>query len=139
MPDIFVPADTSNYSDYYRNLVRRGLLTSFALEFSDRNRKEINSRFKSFEEFRKNFRFNEADISALIKKAEDSDVKFNEAGFKLSREEILMVLKGYVAANIWKTNEFYMIINEDDPVLANAVRILSDKSEYERILGYNIK
>ena len=50
-----------------------------------------------------------------------------------------MVLKGYVAANIWKTNEFYMVINEDDAVLANALRILNDKSEYERILGYHTR
>ncbi len=139
MPDIFVPADTSNYSDYYRSLVRRGLLTSYALEYSDRSRKEITSRYRNFEEFRKNFRFTDAEISALIRKAEESGVKFDEAGFRISRDEILMVLKGYVAANIWKTNEFYMVINEDDTVLANALRILNDKSEYERILGYHTR
>ncbi len=41
MPDIFVPADTSNYSDYYRSLVRRGIVNSFTLEYSDKNRKRL--------------------------------------------------------------------------------------------------
>jgi carboxyl-terminal processing protease len=36
MPDLFVPADTSNYSDYFRSLSRRGVLGSFTLEYSDK-------------------------------------------------------------------------------------------------------
>lgn len=136
MPDLFVPADTSNYSDYYRTLVRRGLLTSFALEFSDKNRQVLLSKYRAPDSFKNEFSFSPEDIAAFIKKAEDSGVKYNEEQFKVSRNELLMVLKGYVAANIWQTNEFYRIINEDDEVVKNALRIVSDKTAYEKILGY---
>jgi len=36
MPDIFIPADTSNYSEYYSLMVRRGILSSYVLEYADK-------------------------------------------------------------------------------------------------------
>ncbi|UCH15205.1 MAG: S41 family peptidase, partial [Bacteroidales bacterium] len=38
MPDFFVPIDTSFYSDYYRDLMRRGILNRFTLKYIDNNR-----------------------------------------------------------------------------------------------------
>lgn len=137
MPDVFVPADTMGYSDYYRSLVRKGVLSSWSLEFSDKNRKQIASKYKTFNEFRSDFNFSDEDMDDLKNKAEKAGVKFDENGFKISRNEILTVLKGYIAANIWKTNEFYMIINEGDPVIESALRIISDRQQYEKVLGFS--
>jgi carboxyl-terminal processing protease len=137
MPDVFVPADTMGYSDYYRSLVRKGVLSSWSLEFSDKNRKQIASKYKTFNEFRSDFNFSDEDMDDLKNKAEKAGVKFDDNGFKISRNEILTVLKGYIAANIWKTNEFYMIINEGDPVIESALRIISDRQQYEKALGFS--
>jgi len=136
MPDLFVPADTSNYSDYYRSLIRRGILNSYALEYSDKNRQQIKLNYKVFDDFKNSFSFSDKEIAELIKKAEDSGIKFNESQFKISKGELLNVLKGYVAANIWQLNEFYRIINEDDPTIKGALSVISDKSAYDKILGY---
>ncbi len=136
MPDLFVPADTSNYTDYYRNILRKGLFNSFSLEYSDKNRKSITSQFRSFEGYKNGFSFSQDDIAAFIKKAEESGVKYDDSQFKISRDEMLKVLKGLIAANIWQTNYYYRIINEDDVVIGNALRILSDKTAYNKMLGY---
>jgi carboxyl-terminal processing protease len=136
MPDIFVPADTTGYSDYYRNLVRRGVLSSFSLEYSDKYRKLITAKYKKFSDFKAGFSFSDEEIADLTAKAEKAGVKFNEEQFNISKKEILTLLKGYIAANIWKTNEFYMTVNDGDPVIENALRIISDKQAYDRILGY---
>jgi len=114
MPDLFVPADTAYYSDYYRNLVRKGLLNSFALEFYDKNRERLTSEYKSFDDYKKKFSFTPGEVASLIKKAEDSGVKYNDAQFNVSQTEILSVLKALVASNRWKSNAYYQIINEND-------------------------
>jgi carboxyl-terminal processing protease len=57
MPDVFVSADTSNYSDYYRDVVANGILNRFTLEYGDRNRAKLTSTYKTFDEFSKGFRF----------------------------------------------------------------------------------
>jgi len=136
MPDIFVPADTSNYSDYSRGLARRGILTSFAIDYCDKIRNNLKSEYKLFEDFKDRFEFSPEDIKALIKNGEDAGVKYNENQFKISQNEILMILKGLVASNLWQINEYYRILNEDDMVIEKAMKIISDKSTYNKILGY---
>jgi hypothetical protein len=45
-----------------------------------------------------------------------------------------LVLKALVANSIWRSNEYYMIVNENDPAIDAALRILSDKDGYNSIL-----
>ena len=35
-----------------------------------------------------------------------------------------------------ETNEYFMILNEDDIVIEKAMTIINNKAEYDRILGY---
>lgn len=136
MPDLFVSADTSGYSLYYRNLVRRGIINSFALEYYDRNREKLNSEFKNFDHFEKKFEFSPEEVTNLTDKAEKEGIKYNEQQFKTSKNQILTVLKALIASNIWQTNEYYRILNKDDTVIAKALNAITGKSEYQRILGY---
>ena len=136
MPDLFVAADTSGYSVYYRNLVRRGIINSFALEYFDKNRNRLKTEYEDFEYFDKVFGFSPDEIKAFIEKGEREGVKFNELQFEISRDEILTVLKALIASNIWHTNEYFRILNKTDVVIKKAVSAVSDNSEYRRILGY---
>jgi carboxyl-terminal processing protease len=136
MPDVFVAVDTSNYSDYYRTLVRRGIFNSYMLEYADKNRTNITSDYKTFEDFKNKFEFSSGDIKSFIKKGEDSGVKYVEDQYKKSESEILLVLKALLANNIWQTNEYFRIINEEDNVITEALKVISDKSAYNKILGY---
>lgn len=135
MPDVFVAVDTSNYSDYYRTLVRRGIFNSFMLEYADKNRSVFTSRFRTFDEFKDKFKFSEEDIASLIKKGEDAGVKFVQDQYKKSESEILLVLKALLANNIWQTNEYFRIINDKDNVIAEALKVISSKERYNKILG----
>ncbi len=47
-PDIFIPIDTTYYSDYYRDLIRTSTLTNFMIAYTDRNRKDLTRRYKTF-------------------------------------------------------------------------------------------
>ncbi len=136
MPDIFVAADTAHYSDYYRNLVRKGIMNLFVLEYADKNRARINDEFRSFEDFKARFQFTPEEVQSFIDKGEKEGVKYNEDQFRISESEMLMVLKALVANNIWQTNEYYRIINEEDNVIRRALEIISNRDTYNSILGY---
>jgi len=136
MPDVFVSEDTTYYSEYYANLIRRSIFNSFALEYSDKNRDKIMKEYKDFEDFKKKFTFSDEDIRWFIKMGEDAGVKFNENQFRISRDHILKVLKALVANNYWQTTEYFRIYNEGDKVIEKALILLSNPGEYRKILGY---
>ena len=48
MPDYFVPMDTSSYSDYYRELISRGIFNRFVLQYVDDHRNEFLSEISRF-------------------------------------------------------------------------------------------
>jgi carboxyl-terminal processing protease len=136
MPDVFVPADTTGYSDYYRSLVRKTVFGSFVVEYVDRNRAGLNAEYKTFDDFMNRFELSPGDIESFIRKGEESGVKYNESQFKTSGREIRLLLKAMVASNIWQTNEYFRIINVNDILVRKALEIITDESAYDRILGY---
>jgi carboxyl-terminal processing protease len=135
MPDVFVSVDTSYNSPYINKLSAKNILTSFTLEYYDKNRSTLNSQYKTFDDFKKKFEFSSDDIKSFIAKGETEGVKFNEEQFNKSKDEILLILKGFVASNMWKSSEFYQIVNENDKVIDKAQKVISDKKSYNTILG----
>ncbi len=136
MPDVFVSVDTTYNSPYFNKLIAKNVLNTFTLEYCDKNRTEFNSRYKLFDDFRKNFQFSPDDIKSFIAKGEAEGVKYDDKEYNKSKYEILLVLKGLVAANMWQTNEYFQIVNQDDKVIAKALSVISDKKNYDFILGY---
>ncbi len=135
-PDIFIPIDTTYYSDYYRDLIRTSTLTNFMIAYTDRNRKDLTRRYKTFERFSKEFTFDDETIKALVAAGEKNKVKFDQAQFDISAPEMKKVMKGLVARDLWDMNEYYMVVNEDDYAIMRALSILNDQSLYERLLGF---
>ena len=136
MPDVFVAVDTSYNSEYFRKLAGKNMLNTFALEYFDRNRATIASQYKTFDDFNKNFSFSPDDIKVFIAKGEAEGIPYDEAQFNISKDEILMILKGLIASNIWQISEYYQIINQNDKVIEKALQVISDSKSYNTILGY---
>jgi len=136
VPDVFVGVDTSYNSAYFRKLAGKNIFNSFALDYFDKNRNSITARFKTFDDFFRNFRFSDDDIKAFIAKGEAEGVNYDEAQFNTSKEEMLLILKGLVASNMWHISSYYQIINQNDKVIDRAVGLISDKDKYNAILGF---
>lgn len=134
MPDVFVSADTSYNSPYFNKLFQKNVLVSFTLEYFDRNRTILTSQYKSFNDFKAKFKFSDEDVKTFIAKGESEGIKYNEEQFNKSKEEMLLIMKGYIASNIWQTNELYQIVNQSDNVIDKALILISDKNAYNSIL-----
>ncbi|MDM8003363.1 MAG: S41 family peptidase [Bacteroidota bacterium] len=135
-PDIFIPIDTSYYSDYYRDLIRTSALTNFMLSYTDMNRKQFTRRYKTFDSFNREFQIDAAAIDGLKAAGEKSGVKFDQAQFDVSVPEIKRVMKALVARDLWDMSEYFTVVNEDDLALKRALDVLNDQAMYETLLGY---
>ena len=123
MPDYFVPIDTSHYSVYYRDLVRKGILNKFVLSFIDQNRAKLKSSFPDFASYKSNFNTDTV-FTKLITYAETDGLKPNQDDINKSKSEITMLLKAYIARDLWDSNEFCQIVNEDNAMLKQALQVI---------------
>ncbi len=125
MPDYFIPADTTYYSDYYANLLRKGILTDFMNDYSDANRLKLKNEYTSFDKFNKNFRVDDALISKLVDFAKSKKIEPNPKELETSGKELSVYMKAMVARTIFGQEGFYKILNSgDDPVFKKALELV---------------
>ena len=131
MPDVFVPIDTASITDYYRDLIQEGHLTSFTLEYVDKNREKLLEKYPTFADFNASFKTDKTLMDEFFKhvEKEDKELKFNEEQYKISEDLLKLRMKAVLAQDIWGYNEFYQIYNESNEILQRAVQVL-EKNEY---------
>ena len=130
MPDVFIPIDTTGNTGYFNNLLRKGVITSFTLDYVDRNRDKMNRMYSSFNEFRDQFKINNSMLENLLVAAEDEKIEKNETEFKQSKEQIKIILKALIARDIWDMSEYYEIVNEKNKEFNKAISILKNEETF---------
>jgi carboxyl-terminal processing protease len=110
---------------YYSKLVRMGLLYQFVLRYMDENRAALQKQYKKFADFDRKFEVDEALFEALLSYAEKQKLPRNNDDIALSAPEMKLLLKAYIARNLWNTNEYFEIVNRRDKVFQKALEILS--------------
>lgn len=125
-PDIFVPIDTTRNSDYFSNLLRKGITNSFVLAHVDKKRKNLESQFPNKDEFISNFELSEDLLKDFIAYAEEEGVEFDEEGYSTSSFGIHTRLKALIARNLFDYSAFFEVINILNPSYNRAVQVLKD-------------
>jgi carboxyl-terminal processing protease len=126
MPDIFVPLDTTNSSDYFSDLLRKGLTNTFALTYVDANRADLIKKYKTVDEFAPGFAVDEALMSKFLAFAEEEEVPFDEEGFNTSKFALETRIKALIARNLWDYSAFFQIVNVLTPAYMRAIEVLND-------------
>ncbi len=129
MPDAFVPIDTTQSSAYFGQLVRKGILNTFALNHVDQHRTELMQKYPGVEVFRTSFVVDPALLSALEAQAKSEDVQPDPAGMARSKDLIALRLKALIARDLWDTSAYWQVINAENPVdrsFQRALEVLQD-------------
>jgi len=137
MPDVFVPIDTSMYSEYFGLVNRKGLFNDFTLNYMDSHREEFAKKYPNISEFKKNFDAEKELFSEFIAYAEKNDIEPNDEQIKTSKPIMINRLKALVARNIWGTSAFYQIANEFNNSYLKAIEELNNDTFKKEKLVYN--
>lgn len=121
IPDIFVAVDTSYVSDYYNDLLRKGVLNSFTLSYVDKNRKSLKKLYPDFKKFNETFKVDDKLMEEFKTYAKAEGVEFDEKGYTISKDHLHLRLKAGIAQNIWDYPMFFQIMNELNPAYLEAL------------------
>ncbi|GAA5028753.1 peptidase S41 [Marivirga lumbricoides] len=126
MPDYFVALDTAANSDYLNKLFYSNSLRQYTFSYHERNKKMLENMGK--EDYISNFEVTDTMLSDLMKLAESNDVKFDSAQFEKSKKLIKIYTKAYIARNVWNNEGFYPIINQQNEIFKEALKLF-DRAE----------
>ena len=134
MPDVFIPIDTTKYTDYHRKLVARGVMNKTSIQHIENNREELKKLYPAFELYKEKYTVEDDFLAKLIENGEKEEISYNEEQMEQSKQLIKLQLKALIARDIWDTNEYYRIMDEENESIKRAVEIFEKEGEYERIL-----
>ena len=117
MPDIFVPADTTQNTYLLQQLSDQQLFTAYTI---DKLLPELN-KFDSAEGFIKQYNVNNDELDKFILYASQTIKEINSQELLISKSAIKSMIKASAARFKWGDNAYYEAINTDDNTLAKAV------------------
>lgn len=134
LPDVFVPADTSYYSPYYRDLVAKGSLNRYVLDYVDHHRKALLKKYPSEDTFTKGFEPDEGMEKGLIAAGKKDSVEFVEKDWQRSLPVLKAMMKGLIERDLYDNGSYTRAVNHFNPIYQEAVRLVNNEEEYESLL-----
>lgn len=122
MPDVFVPFDTLGTSDYYYKINRKGLEYQFAFEYTDQNRRQL----ETFTDIKllKAYLDKQNMLQQFIKFASKKGIDENKKDISVSGFIIETQVKALIARNILDNDGFFPIIQDVDATLLKAYDLI---------------
>ncbi len=124
MPDIFVPADTTDVTPYFVEVTGRSILYRYTIEYSDKHRDKL-SAVKTKEDLQRMLDGDKRLVEDFIAYASSKGVKPKWGDIKRSRHLIEAQLRAYIGRNtVLDENGFYMNIYPIDVTILRAIEEL---------------
>ena len=137
MPDIFVPVDTSEYSTYYRDMVAKGVVNQFAIDYVDKHRKDLKKEYPSLEDFDARFTVSDDMMKQFVAAGEKEKVKYDEEKYRTSERVFRTMIKALLARDVFADASAYTrIVNHRNRDLEAALKVLYDRELYDSLLQH---
>jgi len=124
MPDIFVPLDTTRTNQYYRNVTAKNVVLNTSMQYTERNRRMLERRYKTFQDFNTGFEVGNDVMKIFLDKAKDANVEYDEAQYQDCLTIFRTQLKATIARLIWGMDAYYQVIQELDETIQRAVKFM---------------
>ncbi len=132
-PDKFVPLDTTEFTKYYRNVVAKGVINRFVINYVDENRKNILSRFPDDNAYVKGFEVSQDMLDSMYALAGKEGVEPNPEEAKASAPLFSMIVKALIGRDVYDNATYFKVYNLHDPIFKEALRLINSP-EYESLL-----
>jgi len=133
MPDVFIPWDSTMFTDYYVEIRRKGVLNKFTLQYVDENRENLNQKYASVSVFNEKFVIDTELTGKFTELAESEGIEFSEKDWEASERLIQTQIKALIARNLWDISAFYEIMTEIDDEFLKAVDLLEDNAMFKKL------
>lgn len=122
MPDVFVAQDTTGYSVYYSDVVRKSLINKFSFKYVDSNRAKF-SKFKSYSEIEE-YLDSDNVLNKFYDFAAKNGVKKDRTLNAAARKQMRLAVYGNIIYDAMDMEDYIAFINLTDPTVIKAIEVL---------------
>ena len=134
MPDIFVPIDTSSHYGYINRLRRNNIIYNYTLDYIDKNREQIKSKYPQFKDFDSKFSVSDDIIAGIVENGVKEGIEKNEESLEFSRNDMKREVKALLARDLYERDAFYKVYLKDDKEILKALEVIRNQKDYNSIL-----
>ncbi len=127
IPDIYVPVDTSWRTDFYSQLLRKGMFNKFSLKYVNDYRAEFKTNYPTVNGFEKQFSITDEIWEEFLEYAEKNEVTPKDDA-DIKKDNMKLQLKALMAQNLFDTNAYFQIINVINPIYNKAMEVIRSKN-----------
>lgn len=119
MPDIYVPIDSTAYSDLYFDLYKNGLLADYIFNYMAKGPAP-----ESLNEVLHNYHIADQKIASFSAYAGSRGVKYSQTAWQAARKHITKEMKALYARYYFGDAGYFRVINAGDETIAKSVEVL---------------
>jgi carboxyl-terminal processing protease len=133
MPDVFVPWDSTKYSDFYVDLLSKGMFNDFIIGYIEKERSYLKTKFPDFEDFNNNFNIEQSLMQDFLSFARKKYIVPKEGELEASEEIISYQLKAILARNLYSFESYFEVMTQIDNGFLKAVEVLEDSDYFAEL------
>lgn len=122
IPDVYVPLVNDSTEYYFNKMTNLGILYQYAFDYCDSHRQTL-KRYKTVDEFDRSFHVTDAMFNELVALAEKKGIKGNDSEKAVARRNADILLKAYIARDLFDDAGFYPVYRPMDDVLQKALEV----------------
>ncbi len=104
-------------------MLDRGLIFQFAFKYTDTHRDEL-ARYATFNDFDDGFNISNAMFNNFLNYTEDMGVEKDPEGIRKSKSRIKILMKAFIARNLYDDDGFYPVYHRIDETFLRAIDYL---------------
>lgn len=121
MPDIFVPADTTDNTILIQELNNQQLFSAFVID----KMQPLLGQFNTDDSFLKSFNVGNDQFDNFIQYASKTLKEMDSNEIRISKDNIKLLIKAYAARYKWGDTAYFQVINSDDSTLKKAIEAMN--------------
>jgi carboxyl-terminal processing protease len=123
-PDIFIPLDTSNRSNFYIQVFASGLVNKFCFSYADAERKNFKEKYNTATDYNTNYTLSDETFKKFIVYAEKEKVIAKPGEINKAAKLLQKQMKATIGRYLYGDLGFYPTLLKDDKVLLKALEVL---------------
>ncbi len=124
IPDYFIPVDALSHDAYHDQLQAKNVLQQYALEYVDQYRKTLTT--MKYEKYYGDFEVSDLMLKKLISQASKLGLSDDHQVLHVAEDRIRLLLKAFIARNIWGAQGFYPIYHQKDGDLQKSLQLFGE-------------